>query len=86
MSGRAGILVGVSAQPFVPVMLLLDGYAQAVRRFEREVKGRDAALAFLPLFEALNWAVAVDERIVEHWAPEGKDKRPGWAWRTRAPT
>lgn len=64
-------------------MLLLDGYAQAVRRFEREVKGRDAELAFLPLFEALNWAVALDERIVEHWAPEGKDKQPGWAWRTR---
>jgi len=72
----------VSAQRFVPVTLLLDGYAQAVRRFEQEVKGRDAR-AFLPLFEALNWAVAVDERIAEHWAPEGKDKQPGWAWRTR---
>jgi hypothetical protein len=71
----------VSAQRFVPVMLLLDGYAQAVQRFEQAAKGCDAPPAFLPLFEALNWAVALDERIAAHWAPEGKQL--GWGWRDR---
>ncbi len=62
-------------------MLLLAGYAQAVARFESAAKGRDATTAFLPLFESLSWAVAVDERIAAHWAPEGKPLE--WAWRDR---
>lgn len=69
------------AQRLVPVTLLLDGYAQAVARFEQTAKGRDGRAAFAPLFEALSWAVAVDERIAAHWAPEGEPLR--WAWRDR---
>lgn len=79
----------MSTQRFVPVVLLLRGYTQAVGRFEQAATGRDSAAAFLPLFEALNWAVAFDERVKDHWAPEGantdedKDRQPGWEWRER---
>lgn len=81
----------MSAPRFVSVRLLLDGYVKAVERFERAAKGRDPGAAFLALFEALNWAVAIDERVKEHWAPDGanteedKTRQPGWGWRERVP-
>jgi hypothetical protein len=37
------------------------------------------------LFEALNWASALDERIAAHWVPDGKGEPVRWAWRDRIP-
>jgi len=62
---------------------MFEGYLRALGRFELAVKGRDAGEAFIPLFEALNWAVALDDRTATHWAPDGKVL--GWSWRQRVP-
>lgn len=35
----------------------------------------------MPLFEALNWAVALDQRTAAHFVPEGKPA--GYAWPSR---
>ena len=50
---------------------VFTGYAQAFTRFHAAAVGRDAAAAFIPLFEALNWAAALDWRIGAHWTPDG---------------
>lgn len=63
---------------------MVTGYRQAVERFQQAAKGRDPDAAFHPLFEALNWAVSLDERVSAHWAPEGQPL--GWAWRERVAT
>ncbi|TGN65040.1 hypothetical protein EXE59_14495 [Nocardioides eburneiflavus] len=60
---------------------LLDGYEQALRRFTDASKSRNASQVFLPLFEALNWAVALDDQARAHWAPEGVPL--DWSWRSR---
>lgn len=39
--------------------------------------------AAIPLFEALNWAVALDERLCKDWVPDGKARQPGWDWPVR---
>lgn len=41
----------------------------------------DPGDAFVPLFEALNWAVALDQRTVAHFAPDGKSV--GYDWPAR---
>lgn len=65
----------------VTFRVLLRSYEQAVERFVRASKSRDPVQVFSPLFEALNWAVALDDQARAHWAPEGTPL--GWAWRTR---
>lgn len=65
----------------VTFRMLHSGYLGASRRFHDASKERDKVAAFHPLFEALNWAVALDNRIGAHWAPEGKPL--GWEWRER---
>lgn len=60
---------------------MFEGYAAATRRFYNAAELRDATEAFIPLFEALNWAVALDDRAAKHWTPEGKPL--GFAWRER---
>jgi hypothetical protein len=40
--------------------------------------GDDVILAFNAVFEALNWAVALDERVGEHWVPDGTPLRRDW--------
>jgi hypothetical protein len=42
---------------------LLLGYEQAVARFHAARLARDPAAAFIPLFEALNWAASIDESL-----------------------
>jgi hypothetical protein len=61
--------------------MLLGGYAEAVERFRDAAAGRDPLAAFRPLFESLNWAVALDDYIGEIWRPDGK--RLGLEWRER---
>jgi hypothetical protein len=38
---------------------------------------------YVPLFEALNWAVALDDRTAAHFVPDGKPV--GYRWRKRIP-
>jgi hypothetical protein len=63
--------------------VLLDGYRAACRRFDGARKELDEAAGFRAMFEALAWAVSIDEVIGHRWAPEGKAL--GWAWRERVP-
>jgi hypothetical protein len=58
---------------------MFEGYTAAVERFQAAARTRDATAAFIPLFEALNWAVALDERAGKHWTPAGEPL--GWGWR-----
>jgi hypothetical protein len=60
---------------------MLDGYTDAAARFDAAVKGRDPQMTYTAVFEALNWAVALDERIGTHWLPDGEPL--GWKWRQR---
>jgi hypothetical protein len=60
---------------------MFEGYAAAVVRFHEAAKTRDPTATFIPLFEALNWAVALDDRAGKHWTPEGKPL--GWEWREK---
>src|SRR5450755_3053386 len=54
-------------------------FTDSVARFERYEF--DPIAAYNALFEALNWAVAMDDRVGKHWAPDGKPL--DWAWRER---
>jgi hypothetical protein len=47
------------------------------------VEGREPEPALHALFEALNWAVAVDDLVGEIWRPVGA--REGYDWRERVP-
>jgi hypothetical protein len=69
------------AHNIVTFRVLLRGYERAVERFGHASITRDAVQVFAPLFEALNWAVALDDQARAHWAPEGVPL--DWAWRTR---
>ncbi len=57
---------------------MFEGYASATSRFHEAAKTRDATAAFVPLFEALNWAVALDDRAAKHWTPHGEPLGLGW--------
>jgi hypothetical protein len=62
---------------------MFEGFAGAAGRFNDATKGCDPTAAFIPLFEALNWAVALDDRAAKRWTPEGKVL--GWEWREKVP-
>jgi hypothetical protein len=59
------------------------GFRLAVGRFEDAGRSPDPLTAAIPLFESLNWAVALDERLMKDWIPDGKDRPPGWDWPVR---
>src|SRR4051794_27590539 len=65
----------------VRVGLLLRGYHRALLRFQRDGQSDDSESALHSLFEALEWAVALDEVIAEIWRPAGS--REGFDWRSR---
>ena len=69
----------------VDVGVLVLGYHGAVLRLEAVGIG-DADEAFVPLFEALNWAAAIDWRVSEDFAPDGLDLMPRKAWERRVST
>lgn len=69
------------AKNIVTFHVLLDGYEQAVRRFNELSRTRGALPVFAPLFEALNWVVALDDQARNHYTPEGTPL--DWAWRSR---
>jgi hypothetical protein len=39
----------------------------------------DPAEAYIPIFEALSWAAALDERLATDFAPD--PNKPNWSWR-----
>ena len=59
------------------------GYADAAERFAVAAEGRDPIAAYIPLFEALSWAYALDDRTGAHFVPDGKPL--GLDWRKRIP-
>lgn len=69
----------------VDVGVLVLGYHGAVARLEA-VGASDADEAFIPLFEALNWAAAIDWRISREFAPDGLDLMPRKEWERRVST
>lgn len=62
---------------------LLAGYQQAHDRYADACLTRDPTKVFLPLFEALNWSVALDDQARKHWAPGGAALN--WEWRDHVP-
>lgn len=73
------------ADGVVTYRVLLDGYERAVERVQAiaVTKGADPGAVYVPLFEALNWAVALDDRTRILWAPTGKAL--GLHWRDELP-
>jgi hypothetical protein len=65
------------------VELLFEGFEFARHRLHDAAQRELAREAFFALFEALNWAVAIDSFVAECWRPEGQ--RLGMAWRQRIP-
>jgi len=61
--------------------MLLSGYAHALQRLNAAITADDRNARFRAVFESLNWASSIDDRIREHWAPEGQPL--DWAWRGR---
>ncbi len=61
--------------------VMFAGYYRALERFNAAAEGRSGVEAFWPLFEAISWAVSLDEWAAENWTPEGKPL--GWEWRQR---
>lgn len=68
-------------QNIVTVGHLLGGFEQACHRLWAATARGDETRAFFGLFEGLNWAVALDQRVGDHWAPEGTPL--SWSWRER---
>ncbi|MGB3687327.1 MAG: hypothetical protein WA991_16050 [Ornithinimicrobium sp.] len=71
------------ADNVVTFRVLLAGFEKATHRFHDASLGQDAVAMFHPLFEALNWATALDDQVGAHWAPAGSPL--GWEWRRRVP-
>ena len=61
--------------------LMVRGYAQANERYARAAEVTRPEPAYFALFEALNWAVAIDDVVGETWRPAGV--REGRSWRGR---
>lgn len=82
---RAAILRLLAVDPYADNIVtfshLRGGYDAACMRFWQAAEDSAQNRGFSPLFEALHWAVALDERVAAHWAPEGTPL--GWKWRQR---
>jgi hypothetical protein len=65
----------------VQVDLMIRGFAQAKERYARAADVTGPEPAYFALFEALNWAVAVDDVVAEVWRPAGVHE--GYNWRAR---
>jgi hypothetical protein len=62
----------------VRARLLTGGYAQAYERFLAATAMRDPDAVFFALFEALDWAHAVDDLIALTWSPRREVIGYGW--------
>jgi hypothetical protein len=66
---RLGQKVKPYDQNIVTFEAMFVGYTEARNRLEAASGGRSPAATYVPLFEALNWAHALDERVAAHWVP-----------------
>ena len=71
----------MSEQMTVKFETLLNGYLAAHDRFKEARLTQDAEAASQPLFEALNWAVVMDDHVRLSWRPEGEIL--DYQWRDR---
>ena len=65
----------------LPVALLVAGYGGALHRFAAAQESRGPVAvdrAYMGLFEALNWAVALDDRLEREW-PGERGKGEQWS-------
>jgi hypothetical protein len=63
----------------VTVAVQTQGLRHAIERLEHAASNPDSPVeTYLPLFEALNWIVALDDRIGAIWRPDGKKLGEGW--------
>jgi hypothetical protein len=69
------------SEDVVAYQTMLDGYSDAIGRFDAAAQNGDPRLSVIALFESLNWAAALDERIAKQWAPDGK--LLSWNWRDK---
>ncbi|HEY5852609.1 MAG TPA: hypothetical protein VIW24_00805 [Aldersonia sp.] len=60
-------------EPIITFRVLLRGYCEAVERFHASAQ-TEPIPGILALFEALNWAVTLDDRVAKHWAPAGTQR------------
>jgi len=66
----------------VTVAVQAQGLRHAIERLEDAASNPDSPVeTYLPLFEALNWIVALDDRIGAIWRPDGK--KLGQSWRAK---
>jgi hypothetical protein len=63
----------------VPAFLLLAGYEQACQRFYSAMNGTDSDATFIPLFEALSWAVSIDSRFQGWWEAAPTNPAKWWS-------
>lgn len=70
-------------EPIATFDAMLTAIPARPARFHTAIKGRDPSEAFILLFEALNWAVALEDWVRDHWVPGGKPLN--WKWRELVP-
>jgi hypothetical protein len=63
----------------IPPSLLVAGYEQACQRFYAVMRSEDRADTFPPLFEALSWAVSIDDRFQSLWAAARTNLATWWS-------
>ncbi len=63
----------------IPPSLLIAGYEQACQRFYAVMHSEDRAETFPPLFEALSWAVSIDDRFQSLWAAARTNPAKWWS-------
>lgn len=62
----------------VRARLFTGGFAEAHERFKSAEASNDREASFQALFEALNWAHAVDDLIAQTWSPRGSVQGDDW--------
>ncbi len=70
-------------QNIVTFHAMFVGYVDALNRFEVATRDTDPVLSYTAMAEALNWAVALDERTRAHFVPNGRPV--GYGWRDMIP-
>lgn len=68
----------------VTVAIQVHGLREAIARLEAASADRENADGtYVPLFEALNWAASLDDRVGAIWRPGGGNKKLGNRWHAR---
>jgi hypothetical protein len=63
----------------VPISTFIQGFEQAARRFHDVMRETDPLATFIPLFDALGWAVAIDNRFQGAWAVARTNPDKWWS-------